>query len=219
MKRIIIFIALTAIVATAGAQTGKEWDDPTISNVNREKAHALALPMGSEADVTENDMTRSPYYQSLDGKWKFYWVSSPSKVNEAMCARDYNDAAWTDIDVPSSWQVWGLHNNKSWDKPLYCNVAYPFSYNETTYSVMADRPGWFTYNNNMPNPVGTYRKKFTITTDWLANHDIYVRFNSVGHGYYLWINGQRVGYSEDSYLPSEFNITDYLTDGENTIAL
>ena len=221
MKRISSFFTWMTLLAatTAMAQTGKEWDDPTISKVNREQAHTLALSMASETDAMKNDMTLSPYYQSLDGKWKFYWVNTPSKATEAMCAKDYNDAAWTDIDVPSSWQVWGLHNNKSWDKPLYCNVAYPFSFNETTYSVMADRPSWFMYNSSMPNPVGTYRRTFTVSADMLSNHDVYVRFNSVGHGYYLWINGQRVGYSEDSYLPSEFNITRYLTEGENTIAL
>ena len=199
------------------AQTGKEWDDPKTTSVNREKAHTVGIPWASERDVT-NPISESPYYLSLDGTWKFYWVKSPSSVLEANCAKDYNDAAWTDIDVPSSWQVWGLNHGKSWDKPLYCNVAYPFSYNESTYSVMASRPSWFTYNSSMPNPVGTYRRTFTIPDSW-KGRDVYVRFNGVGHGYYLWINGQRVGYSEDSYLPSEFNITSYLTEGENSIAL
>jgi len=205
-------------MATAFAQTGKEWDDPTVTSVNRETAHTIAIPMANEADVTKNDMTSSPYYQSLDGTWKFFWVKNPSQAVASMCKQDFNDAAWTDIDVPSSWQVWGLHHGKNWDKPLYCNVAYPFSFNESTYSVMADRPGWFTYNSSMPNPVGTYRRKFTVPAEW-AGRDVYVRFNGVGHGYYLWVNGQRVGYSEDSYLPSEFNITDYLVEGENTMAL
>ena len=200
------------------AQTGKEWDDPTITSVNRETAHTLAIPMASESDVSKNVLSASPYYLSLDGQWKFYWVNSPTKVNAEMCAKDYDDNNWTDIDVPSSWQVWGLHHGKPWDKPLYCNVAYPFSYNESTYSVMAERPGWFTYNSAMPNPVGTYRRTFSVPAEW-KGRDIYVRFNGVGHGYYLWVNGQRVGYSEDSYLPSEFNITSYLTEGENTIAL
>lgn len=203
---------------SAHAQTGKEWDDPTITSVNREMSHTIAIPMTSAMDVSKNDLAASPYYQSLDGTWKFKWVKSPSLVSAATCAKDFNDAAWTDIDVPSSWQIFGLHNGKNWDKPLYCNVAYPFSFNESTYSVMADRPGWFMYNSNMPNPVGTYRRTFTIPSDW-EDRDVYVRFNGVGHGYYLWINGQRIGYSEDSYLPSEFNITKYLTKGENSIAL
>ena len=128
-------------IFTANAQTGQEWDDPAVTSVNREGAHTIAIPMAKEADVAKNDMTASPYYQSLDGTWKFYWVSNPDKVQEAMCGKDYNDAAWSDIDVPASWQVYGLHHNRDWDKPLYCNVAYPFSFDKNTYSVMADRPG------------------------------------------------------------------------------
>ncbi len=211
-----LFVGLGAV--SASAQTGKEWDDVKVTSVHREEAHTIAIPMASEADVAKNDMGLSPYYQSLDGTWKFYWVKNPNLVQNAMCNKDYDDSSWTDIDVPSSWQVWGLNHGKSWDKPLYCNVAYPFSYNESTWSVMADRPGWFTYKGDMTNPVGTYRRKFTVPKEW-KDRDVYVRFNSVGHGYYLWVNGERVGYSEDSYLPSEFNITDYLTTGENTIAL
>ena len=204
IRTISFAIALSCAVVNAFAQTGKEWDDPTITSVNRETSHTTAIPEG--------------YSLSLDGTWKFMWVSAPSKASVSYCAKDYNDASWTDIDVPSSWQVWGLHNNKSWDKPLYCNVAYPFSFNETTYSVMADRPSWFSYNSNMPNPVGTYRRTFTIPAEW-AGREVYVRFNGVGHGFYLWINGQRIGYSEDSYVPAEFNITNYLVEGENSIAL
>ena len=219
MKKVVFCLAALAWMNAANAQTGKEWDDPSISHVNREKSHTGALPMTSENDVVKNDLTLSPYYQSLDGKWKFNWVKNPSLATTNMCEKDYNDASWTDIDVPSSWQVWGLKHNKSWDKPLYCNVAYPFSFNESNYSVMAERPSWFEYNSNMPNPVGTYRKHFNVTSDCLAGHNVYVRFNGVGHGFYLWVNGQRVGYSEDSYVPAEFDITKYLVEGDNMMAL
>ncbi len=217
-KELFIMLLGMASFISASGQTGKEWDDPKISNVNRETAHTVSIPMASAVDVSSNDMSTSPYYQSLDGTWKFYWVKTPTLALATLCGKDYNDANWTNIDVPSSWQVYGLHHNKRWDKPLYCNVAYPFSFNESNYSVMASRPSWFTYNSDMPNPVGTYRRHFTIPESW-AGRDVYVRFNGVGHGYYLWINGKRIGYSEDSYLPSEFKITDYLEEGDNTIAL
>lgn len=219
MKKVVFCLAALAWMSVVNAQTGEEWDNPSISHVNREKSHTGALPMTSETDVVKNDLTLSPYYQSLDGKWKFNWVKKPSLAKTNMCEKDYNDASWTDIDVPSSWQVWGLKHNKSWDKPLYCNVAYPFSFNESNYSVMAERPSWFEYNSNMPNPVGTYRKHFNITSDCLTGHNVYVRFNGVGHGFYLWVNGQRVGYSEDSYVPAEFDITKYLIEGDNVMAL
>ncbi len=219
MKKVVFCLAALAWMSVVNAQTGEEWDNPSISHVNREKSHTGALPMTSEADVVKNDLTLSPYYQSLDGKWKFNWVKKPSLATTNMCEKDYNDASWTDIDVPSNWQVWGLKHNKSWDKPLYCNVAYPFSFNESNYSVMAERPSWFEYNSSMPNPVGTYRKHFNITSDCLTGHNVYVRFNGVGHGFYLWVNGQRVGYSEDSYVPAEFDITKYLIEGDNVMAL
>jgi beta-galactosidase len=211
----------TLAVTTAFAQTevkGNEWNLPEITNVNKEAAHTVSIPVGSETDIAENNIANSPYYQSLDGKWKFFWVGKPENANATWCAADYNDTNWTEIDVPSSWQVWGVNHGKtSWDKPLYCNVRYPFEFDRQTFSVMAPRPGWYSYSQNT-NPVGTYRRTFTIPSTW-KGREIYVRFNGVGHGYYLWVNGKRIGYSEDSYLPSEFNITDFLVEGTNSIAL
>jgi len=218
LKRITSLSSFALMAIASLAQTGSEWDNPLITSVNREAAHTLAIPMGDASDISKDKISLSPYYMSLDGKWKFLWKANPSLVNNNTCKKDYDDASWGDIDVPSSWQVYGLHNSKSWDKPLYCNVAYPFSFDQNTFSVMADRPGWFMYRGNMTNPVGTYRRTFTVPQEW-NGRDVYVRFNGVGHGYYLWVNGQRVGYSEDSYLPSEFNITKYLVEGENCIAL
>lgn len=191
-------------VLSVSAQTGKEWDDTKITSVNRELAHTFAVPEG--------------YSMSLDGTWKFKWVGTPNSAKADWCAESFNDATWDDITVPSSWQVYGLNHNKSWDKPLYVNVGYPFSYDSNTYSIMASRPGWFTYQGSKDNPVGTYRRTFTLPADW-KDREVYARFNGVGHGYYLWINGKRMGYSEDSYTPSEFRITDYLKEGENVIAL
>lgn len=211
------FVAF-AITQLVYSQNGKEWDDVSVTSVNREVAHTLSIPFANESAVHENDMCGSPFYQSLNGVWKFKWVNSPDLVSASECAKSYDDSAWDDIDVPASWQVYGIRHNKQWDKPLYCNVAYPFAYDKSTYSVMAERPEWFEYNKNMPNPVGTYRRQFVVPSDW-KGRDVYIRFNSVGHGYYLWVNGKRVGYSEDSYLPSEFKITDYVNPGVNTVAL
>ncbi len=217
-RKLIMLTTFLMVSLSVSSQTGNEWDDPNVTNVNREVAHTLSIPVKLESSISNCSLSGTPYYQSLDGVWKFHWVKSPTLSTSEMCSKDYNDSRWDDIDVPSSWQVYGIHNGKSWDKPLYCNVAYPFSFDSNTFSVMADRPGWFTYNSNMPNPVGTYRRHFSVPSAW-DGRDVYVRFNSVGHGYYLWINGKRVGYSEDSYLPSEFKISDYLEEGDNVIAL
>ena len=190
--------------SNAYAIDGKEWDNPSISSVNRELAHTTTIPQG--------------FSVSLDGVWKFKWAANPTSAPKNAFGENYDDSSWDNITVPSSWQVYGIRNNKNWDKPLYCNVQYPFSYDGSTYSVMANRPSWFTYSGTMTNPVGTYRRKFTVPESW-EGRDVYVRFNGVGHGYYLWVNGERIGYSEDSYLPSEFKISDYIHTGENTIAL
>ena len=111
MKKLTISILALMTIGQATAQTtitGTEWDDPLKTSVNRETAHTLAIPMSSDVQVAQNDMTQSPYYQSLDGVWKFQWVGIPSNAKEEWLAKDFDDAAWTSIDVPSSWQVWGL---------------------------------------------------------------------------------------------------------------
>ncbi len=220
MRRILTLasVLVTAGITTTSAQTYKEWDDVSVTNLNREKAHTLGIPLGNASDVSDNSIERSPYYKSLNGVWKFKWVADPSKNPTGFEAPEYSVDNWDDINVPAAWQVYGVRNDKKWDKPLYCNVAYPFSYDEKTYSVMANRPGWFTYNENMKNPVGNYRRSFTVPQDW-DGRDVYVRFNGAGHGYYVWVNGKFAGYAEDSYLPSEFKITDLLQNGENTIAV
>ncbi len=207
-KKQIALLVLMSSAQLASGQTMNEWDDVSITNLNRETAHTLQIPMENVQTAAET-METSPYYQSLDGVWKFRWVSDPSKVPAGFYKDNYAAAAWDNIDVPATWQVYGIRHNKSWDKPLYCNVAYPFSYDQNTYSVMADRPSWFSYNNSMKNPVGCYRRTFTTPLQW-EGRDVYVRFNGAGHGYYVWVNGEFVGYAEDSYLPSEFRITDKL---------
>ena len=192
-----------AMPATVSAQTFNEWDDVATTSVNREPAHAITLPSDQ---------------LSLNGTWKFKWVPLPSQRPIGFAAPSFNDSSWDDIDVPSSWQVYGFRHGKSWDKPLYINTRYPFTY-DSNYSVMADRPNDWTYNNAMKNPVGSYRRTFTVPADWNGK-DIFVRFNGAGHGYYVWVNGQAVGYAEDSYLPSDFNITAYAKPGqENVIAV
>lgn len=214
----IICVLMTFSFIGGHSQTFKEWDDVSVTHLNRERAHALSIPLNNPSDVSENKMENSPYYQSLNGVWKFKWVSSPDKCPQGFEEPSYSVMSWDDIDVPATWQVYGVKNQKSWDKPLYCNVAYPFSYDQSTYSVMASRPGWFTYNDNMKNPVGNYRRTFTVPASW-DGRDVYVRFNGAGHGYYVWVNGHFAGYAEDSYLPSEFKITDFLKSGENVIAV
>ena len=219
MKRNLL-LSLAVIMGTAGivkAQTMKEWDDVSVTSINRVESHDLSIPFADVAKAKTMDMAQSPYFLDLDGTWKFHWSALPTGVPEGFYASGYDDSVWDDITVPYPWQVYGVRNDKSWDKPLYVNTRYPFTFT-SDYSVMADRPDDYTYNNAMKNPVGCYRRTFTLPDGWTARQT-YIRFNGAGHGYYLWVNGEFVGYAEDSYLPSDFDISDKVHEGVNTVAV
>lgn len=223
MKRTYLFLLAAALTNMAAAQTLKEWDDVNVNSLNRQRAHTLDVPVpdataASMAYTPTNALEASPYVLSLNGTWKFKWVGTPEQANNNFYKDSFDASAWDDIEVPSAWQVYGMRNGKAWDKPLYVNVSYPFSYNDQTWSVMADRPGWFTYRDQKKNPVGSYRREFTLPDNW-DGRDVFLRFNGCGHGYYVWVNGLFVGYAEDSYLPSEWNVTDKLHEGVNNISV
>ncbi|MFV0468942.1 MAG: glycoside hydrolase family 2 TIM barrel-domain containing protein [Dysgonomonas sp.] len=215
---ITVFSSLLLSAQTDFQNWDGAWDNVSVTQINKEEPNTIAIPFASEDDIEQKSIEESTYYHSLNGVWKFYWAKDPSAIPANFYEKSYDVSAWDNIDVPSVWQIYGLRNGKNWDVPVYTNVSYPFTYNSTTYSVMADRPSDWTYNNNMKNPVGSYKREFTIPSDW-NGRDIYVRFNGAGEGYYVWVNGQKVGYSEDSYTPAEFRITDYLTSGANVIAV
>ena len=208
MQRSILLAGVLAFAATAGlqAQNFTEWNDPSVFQLNRESAHSLELPQTATDYQT---IEQSPYYMSLNGTWQFQWQSNP----------DAKPQEWTDIIVPCPWQIYGWRNGKQWDKPLYSNFTYPFKFDRATWSVMADRPADWTYTGEMKNPVGTYRRTFAVPSEW-KGRDVFVRFNGAGHGYYVWVNDRFVGYAEDSFLPSEWNITPYINKkGENTLTV
>ncbi len=205
-------------VSAQATYTGTEWDDVTVTQKNREEARTLEIPFKTEQDVQSKSIEQSDYFQSLNGTWKFKWVPDPAQKPADFEKSFSNASGWDDITVPSVWQIYGLRNNKNWDKPLYVNTRYPFTYN-STYNLQVEPRADYTYNSSMKNPVGSYLREFTIPANW-DGRDVYVRFNGAGPGYYLWVNGQWVGYSEDSYLPSEFNITKFLNkSGKNFIAV
>lgn len=216
-----IVLLLAAMVAHA--QTLKEWDDVSVTNLYRVRAHTLDIPVASAEEAAAaytptNALEASPWFLSLNGTWKFRWTGTPENAHKTFFQDSFNASAWDEIEVPSSWQVYGFRHGKQWDKPLYVNTGYPFSYDSNTWSVMADRPSWFTYTGSNKNPVGSYRREFTLPESW-KGRDVFLRFNGAGHGYYVWVNGQFVGYAEDSYLPSEWNITDKVRAGVNNVSV
>lgn len=214
----LIAAGMMIAAADASAQTMTEWDDVKVTSVNRQEACALSLPMAKGAPVYDSVGEESPFCMSLNGTWKFRWASLPSLAPAGFENDSCDVTLWDDITVPYPWQVYAARNGKDWDKPIYVNLEYPFTYDKETYSVMAPRPDDWTYNEGMKNPVGSYRRDFTVPDGWKGRH-VYVRFNGAGHGMYLWVNGKYIGYSEDSYLPAEFDITGALRPGVNTMAV
>ena len=199
-----------------------EWSDQHVSGINKEKAVQSSIPFGDEMLGMSSQAEDSPYYETLNGIWKFHWVSEPDKRPADFYKPDYDVSQWDDIKVPSTWQIEAVRRGKPWDKPLYCNTRYPFCYTDPGKiewpKVIQPRPADYTFAS-MPNPVGSYRREFRIPSSW-DGRDVFIRFNGVEAGFYVWVNGHMVGYSEDSYLPAEFDITEYLNkDGNNVLAV
>lgn len=218
MKKILsLMMCFASCTLVAFSQTMTEWDDVNVTSLNRIQSHDLSIPF-PDADAAHSlDMSQSPYYLDLDGIWRFRWSALPSQVPSGFWADEYDVSSWEQITVPMPWQMYGVRNSKKWDKPLYVNTRYPFTYT-SDYSVMASRPDYYTYNEQMKNPVGCYRRTFTLPNGWQGRRT-YLRFNGAGHGYYVWVNGQFAGYAEDSYLPSEFDVTDFVREGENNVSV
>ncbi|MBN2103653.1 DUF4981 domain-containing protein [bacterium] len=186
------------------AQPNGEWNGkPEIFHVNREPAHATGMPFPDVKSAIEGDKTLSPYYQSLNGVWKFRWVDAPSKRPLRFYQEDFDVSDWDDIRVPGNWQLQGYGH------PIYTNIIYPWVGYEKVKPPAA--PTVF-------NPVGSYRREFALPKAW-EDREIFVSFQGVESAFYVWINGRYVGYSEDSYTAAEFHVTDYLRAGENQIAV
>lgn len=180
------------------AETLPEWRDPEVIAVNREPARTYFVPFETVALARRGDPALSAYYRSLDGSWKFSWASKPADRVVNFFDPGYDVSGWDEIQVPSNWERQG------YGKPHYVNVDYVFP---------ADEPVVPEENN----PVGSYRREFSIPADW-QGREIYLRFGAANSGLYVWINGEFVGYSEDSKLPAEFNVTSRVRPGKNVIA-
>ena len=186
----------------------EEWENPKINFVNVEPVRSdSALPI----DAGQRNL--------LNGKWKFNFVTMTGRDGTLELGQrpagffkpDYDDSSWTSITVPSTWEVQGFGT------PLYTNVNYPF--NTSNPPVVTNSPAqWFTSYRER-NPVGSFRQTFKLPADFKKGGQVFLRFDGVSAGYYVWVNGEKVGYAEDSYNPDEFNITKYLKAGENLLAV
>ncbi|MHB1317118.1 MAG: beta-galactosidase, LacZ type [Anaerolineae bacterium] len=176
-----------------------DWENPEIVGINREPMHVTSVPYPALELAREGEVSRSPWVQSLNGEWRFHWAPNPDEAPEAFHLPESDDSTWDLIPVPSNWQM------KGYGYPQYVNVQYPFPPDEMP-RVPHDS-----------NEVGSYRVSFELPASWEGQR-VTVVFGGVESAFYVWLNGQQVGYSQDSRLPAEFDLTPYLKSGSNVLA-
>jgi beta-galactosidase len=174
----------------------KEWEDPKKTGEGVVRAHVPLQAYGNVAEAVAGGA--SSWVQSLSGPWKFCLFDRPENVAEGFEAPQFNDVEWNEIPVPSNWQMQG------YDKPIYTNVQYPFPIEPP--HVPAE------------NPTGCYRRTFNVPDDWEGRR-ILLRFEAVDSYFYVFVNGKRIGQSQDSRLPSEFDVTEFVQTGSNVVAV
>ncbi len=210
MKRVIGGAALALLIA-CGATCGDQadWENERVNSINKQPPTACGLPYPDATSALQMSREATPWFQLLSGDWKFHWTPHPEKRPLDFYRADFNDSTWNTLPVPSNWQLHG------YGKPLYTNVTYPFEKDEPRVMTPPEKPDWTVAE--WPNQVGSYRRKFTLPTDW-NDRQTFIQFDGVDAAFYLWINGEKVGYSEGSRTPAVFDITKYLQPGENTVA-
>ena len=200
MKRS-LFILTSLLTLQMLAQTAHDWENPAVLGINKLPYHAtLQLP---------SKWKECKEIISLDGQWLFHWSRNPEERPADFYKEDYDVSSWDKIAVPGNWQTQG------YGTPIYTNIEYPFVRNRP--SVTTEPPkDWTAYENR--NPVGSYVTFVEVTKEMLQQHLI-IHFGGVHSAMYLWINGKKVGYSQNSMTPAEFDVTKYMREGKNRLAV
>ena len=202
MTRKLISFPVFILTAISAAAAMDEWQNPRVNEVNRAPMHSWYFAYESEEEADAGIMENSGNYMTLNGTWKFDWVEDADSRPLDFYETGFNDKGWDDMEVPGIWELNGYGD------PVYVNTGYAWRSQ---------------YKNNPPfvpvkgNHVGSYRKMVEIPADWKGK-DVFAHFGSVTSNIYFWVNGEFVGYSEDSKLEAEFDITEYLKPGKNLLA-
>ncbi|MET2985592.1 glycoside hydrolase family 2 TIM barrel-domain containing protein [Aureibaculum conchae] len=186
-------------VFIASAQTINDWENPLVVGINKLPARATSVSFPDEAMALKGQRVESPRYKSLNGNWKFSFAPVIEQSIQGFENPSFDVSNWDDIPVPANWELHG------YGQAIYTNVTYPF---------VPVKPPYIPKNDS---PVGSYRTTFTLPANW-SDNKIIIHFGGVSSAFYLWINGEKVGYSQGSRLPAEFDITPYLKEGENVLA-
>ena len=207
----------------AEAPAGNEWESPTQLSLNKEQPKGWFFVFDNEESARKVLPENSEYYLSLDGTWSFNWVGNPGERPVDFYKVDYDVAAWDKVQVPMNWNVYGLQpdGSQKYGTPIYVNQPVIFKHSvavgDWKGGVMREpAPHHTTYKNR--NEVGSYRRSFVVPAEW-DGREVYINFDGVDSFFYLWINGKYVGFSKNSRNLAAFNITDYLVEGENVVAV
>ncbi len=190
---------------------GPDWENPAVFRVGTEAPRATLFPYESPETAEAADIRQSSLVRSLNGEWKFHYTGHPDARPAGFEAAGFDDSSWETIPVPSNWQIEG------YGIPLYTNVTYPFKVDPPR--VMGTPPENYTnYPEDQRNPVGSYRRTFEIPAGW-EGREVFLTFDGIDSAAYVWLNGQLLGYTQDSRTPAEFRITPHLVEGENLLAV
>ncbi|WP_199269721.1 glycoside hydrolase family 2 TIM barrel-domain containing protein [Mucilaginibacter lacusdianchii] len=192
-----------------GAPVPAEIENPEMLGIHKEPAHATLMPYGNLTEALKANRRASSLTMSLNGTWKFNWVKWPQQRPVDFYKTSYNVSGWKDIKVPSNWQLEG------YGTPYYSNYNYIFQ--KDFPRVMSTPPKKFTAYDER-NPVGSYRREFNVPAAWNGRR-IFVTFDGVDAGFFIWVNGKKVGYSVNSRNAAEFDLTSYVKPGKNMIAV
>ena len=211
MKKIyILILSILMVLSTILTAQNKlddlpDWENPQIIGINKEPAHLsfMHYPDQKSALADTSLEVHTPFYKSLDGQWKFKWSKNPAEMPKDFYKTTFDVSGWANIRVPASWQTEGF------GKAIYLNIKYPF------------HPDYPANPPRIPqdyDPVGSYRTSFTVPGNW-DGRDVYIHFGGVKSAFYIWVNGKKVGYSQGSMTPAEFNLNSYLQKGDNQLAV
>jgi beta-galactosidase len=220
---IALLISVLAICQTPNTSTNdkNDWENEAVFQINREPMHATSFPYESKELAQNNQRNSSKFFQTLNGSWKFKWTPVAANRSSDFFMPKFKDDTWENFDVPSNWEF------KGYGDPIYVNIPHEFSTSplakNTDLYVSSNDPSKYPTPPLIPHgntPVGQYRRKFVVPETWKGRQTI-IHLGAVKSAFYIWVNGQKVGYSEDSKLEAEFDISKYIKYGtvENTIAL
>ncbi|MGJ8725270.1 MAG: glycoside hydrolase family 2 TIM barrel-domain containing protein [Roseibacillus sp.] len=216
MKRLTLILFAAACLPLAAQKKEdkpkpNDWENEKVFRINKEAPIATKMAFPTAEGALNNYRLDSPYCQLLNGTWKFHHVGHPDQRPKDFFKPTFDVSGWDDIEVPSNWQIEGYATL------LYSNATYPF--HKDPPRVMGTPPGNFlSFPKENRNQVGSYRRNFTVPADW-KERETFIAFEGVDSAFYLWVNGKKVGYSQDSRTTANFRLTPHLQDGENTLAV